>query len=92
MDHCMPCHSSDGNSVGNGLDLETNFHAATVNVASTYGDILVVPSDPASSLLYTKMEGTNSSGTGGFMPPAGLLGEGTLQIVEDWILAGALPE
>lgn len=90
--NCMPCHSAAGNAVGNGLDLETDFYAATVNVASTYGDVLVVPSDPQASLLYLKMAGTNPSGTGSLMPPAGELPASSLKIVEDWILAGALEE
>ena len=92
--NCMPCHSASGNSVGLGLDLETDFYAATVNVASSYDDghVLVVPSDAQSSLLYLKMTNAQPSGTGSLMPLQGLLPAETVKVVEDWIVAGAPEE
>ena len=91
---CMPCHSAANHDVsGFGLDLETNFHANTVNVQSGYpGFILVVPSDPANSLLYLKLAGTQPSGTEGRMPLTGPLDDGSIALVEDWILSGAPAE
>jgi cytochrome c5 len=51
----------------------------------------VAPEDPENSYLLHKMKGTADSvgGTGGVMPTSGQLPEADIQIVEDWIAAGA---
>lgn len=93
-ENCMTCHSAAAaDVVGNGLNLETDFYAATVNVASTYpGYVLVVPSDTQSSLLYLKLTATNPSGTGTVMPQTGMLPAESIAVYEDWIVAGAPEE
>ncbi len=93
-EHCFTCHSAAAaDVVGNGLDLQTDFYAATVNVASTYAPhILVVPSDPQASLLYLKMADMNPAGTGTEMPPGGTIPPASIAVVEDWIVAGAPEE
>ncbi len=65
-----------------------------MNVTSpTYGPaVLVVPGSSATSLLYAKMSGTQTSAQGGFMPTAGMLSAAKLTIVKDWIDAGATSE
>ncbi len=48
----------------------------------------VVPGDPTNSLLVQKLLGTQTSGT--IMPPGGSLSEAEIQLIVNWILAGAL--
>ncbi len=48
---------------------------------------VVVPGDPTGSLLAQKLRGTQS--LGGIMPPSGLLPEDLIQIILNWIAAGA---
>ena len=88
-DECTACHSAGGSPAG-GLDLATDPHAATVGVASVGypGQTLVIPGDPASSLLYLKI--TDPSGTwGGIMPPQGQLGTEKTEVIRSWIADGA---
>ena len=47
----------------------------------------VVPGDPDESLLYQKLQGTQT--IGGSMPPAGPLTPLQIQLILDWIAAGA---
>ncbi len=49
---------------------------------------VVVPGDAADSLLVQKLEGDQSFGT--IMPPSGSLPTAELQLIIDWITAGAL--
>jgi Planctomycete cytochrome C len=88
-DACTTCHSA-GDSPSGDLNLATDPHAATVGVASVGypGQVLVVPGDPDSSLLFLKM--TDGSGTwGGIMPPAGALGAEKIVVIRNWIVDGA---
>lgn len=89
-DHCMPCHSAATATFG--LDLETDVHAATVGVTSTYGGILVAEGSPEDSIFYTKMTGEQQDNQGTDMPPGGRLGAAFTDIVRDWILDGAPAE
>ena len=41
--HCYTCHGVTTNAAGANLNLETNFHAATVGVVGFYGLVLVTP-------------------------------------------------
>jgi mono/diheme cytochrome c family protein len=64
--------------------------------ASSYTSVLgtgdhapmIIPGDPENSFLVQKMIGTHSIGE--IMPPAGLLPEDEIQVILDWIEAGAL--
>ena len=89
-EHCIACHGTTTNHLGQNLDLETNLHAATVDVVGAYGIVLVVPNAPEESMLYMKSTDTQpATGAGIAMPPGDTLGDGTTQVVADWILAGA---
>ncbi len=76
---CIACHGNFG-----GWD------------ASSYTSVLgtgdhapmIIPGDPENSFLAQKMIGTQSIGE--IMPPAGLLPEDEIQVILDWIEAGAL--
>jgi hypothetical protein len=92
-DHCFACHGAGvATQVGNGLDLETDLHAAVVGVTGAYGVPLVIPGDSANSLLYLKLTGQMPDNTGGVMPPGGVLATGTTDLVADWIDDGATTE
>lgn len=84
---CVSCHSAS-NPRG-GLDLQTDPQAALVGVASpTWGTVLVVAGDAASSLLYQKVTGTQGT-AGDSMPPGSTLGSADAETVRAWIDAGA---
>lgn len=84
---CVVCHDADG-SLG-GLDLETDPIAATVNVTSAaFGDVLVVPGDPAASLLWRKVSGTQAADEGDPMPPGGA-DAAIADVFRAWIQDGA---
>ncbi len=48
---------------------------------------VVIPGDVANSLLAQILQGTATSGA--IMPPGGKLPDATIQIILDWIAAGA---
>jgi mono/diheme cytochrome c family protein len=76
---CVICHGNLG-----GWDA-----SSYVNVLGT-GDHapVIVPGDPENSFLAQKMVGTQIIGD--IMPPGGLLSEDEIQVILDWIEAGAL--
>lgn len=87
---CTSCHS--GGSPAGALDLQDDAHGAIVGVASALysGQVLVVPSEPESSFLLAKVEGTHDDATqGDIMPPGPGLSEANAAIVREWIAAGA---
>lgn len=88
-DHCLSCHSA-ASALG-GLDLETDAHAALVDVVAVIDDaaILVVPGSPDDSLLYTKMVDLQGIDQGGVMPSTGQLESGFTDAVATWITNGA---
>jgi mono/diheme cytochrome c family protein len=75
---CLICHGSLG-----GWD-----SSSYVNVLGT-GDHapVIIPGDPENSLLAQKMVGTQTIGD--IMPPSELLPEDEIQVILDWITAGA---
>jgi mono/diheme cytochrome c family protein len=77
---CLVCHQ--GTSGAGGWD------ASNYNSIVTSGDSgpVVIPGDMENSLLAQKILGT----TGIIMPPGGKLSDAQIQIILDWIKAGAL--
>jgi mono/diheme cytochrome c family protein len=88
------CHGLGSASGSNGLEFSdaSSAHAALVGVASAGApsETFVIAGNPDGSYLVKKLE--NASGiTGGPMPPpAGGLDPAQIQLVRDWIAAGAL--
>jgi mono/diheme cytochrome c family protein len=75
---CAICHGADG-----GWD-STSYE--TVTTTGDHGPV-IVPGDPASSLLAQKIQGSQTDG--GAMPPGTKLDERSIQTILDWISAGA---
>ena len=77
--YCTMCHGSLG-----------GWDATTYQSVMTTGDHapVIIPGDVANSFLAQKLLGTATEG--GIMPPGGKLTDDTLQIILDWIAAGAL--
>jgi len=75
---CEGCHGSFG-----------GWDASSYDSVMTSGNNapVVVPGDAAASLLAQKMLGTQTEG--GIMPPGGLLSADQVQLIVDWINAGA---
>jgi mono/diheme cytochrome c family protein len=80
-DNCAACHNAS-TKLG-GWDASTY---KTVLAGGVDGPA-VVPGDAKNSLLAQKMLGTQT--VGGIMPPGGMLSKDKLQIITDWIAAGA---
>ena len=76
---CVLCHGSLG-----------GWNAASYTSIMTSGNNapVVIPGDAANSLLAQKLFGTQASG--GIMPPSGKLSDSEIQIIVNWINAGAL--
>ena len=76
---CTMCHGAMGGWDG------TSYQAVM-----TTGDHspVVIPGDAANSLLAQKLLGTSTFGD--IMPPGGKLPDATIQVILDWIEAGAL--
>lgn len=75
---CLICHGSFGGWDSSSYD----------SVMTTGNNApVVIPGDAENSLLAQKMLGTQTIGE--IMPPAGLLPEDEIQIIIDWIEAGA---
>lgn len=77
-DKCSVCHGSLG-----------GWNAKSYETVMQSGDNApgIVPGNVAGSLLAQKLQGTQKSG--GIMPPGGKLPQKELQIILDWIAAGA---
>ena len=75
---CVLCHGSLG-----------GWNAASYSSFMTSGNHapVVIPSDALNSLLVQKLQGTQQIGT--IMPPSGKLSDTEIQIIVDWINAGA---
>ncbi len=76
---CVACHGSAG-----GWDATTWAGA----VESGNNAPVVIPGDPANSILLQMMSGTHPDGI--LMPPDGRLPDSLIQLVVDWIEGGAL--
>lgn len=75
---CTVCHGSLGGWTG------TSYQEA---LTTGEGSPTIIPGDPDNSRLAQTMLGTHPDGV--IMPPAGLLPDATVQIIIDWIAAGA---
>jgi mono/diheme cytochrome c family protein len=75
---CVMCHGTLG-----------GWDSTTYQAVMTTGDHgpVVIPGDETNSLLAQKLLGTST--IGGLMPPGGKLPDATIQIILDWIKAGA---
>jgi mono/diheme cytochrome c family protein len=78
--NCATCHNQDV-SLG-GWDSSTY---TSVMTSGTNGPV-IIPGDAANSILVKKLLGTD----GGIMPPSGSLQNDLIQLIIDWINAGAL--
>lgn len=82
---CLGCHSA-GQELG-GLDLETDFEAATVDVLGQYNVLIVDPGNPEGSMFYLKIT-NDQDGQGSDMPPGqGGLGPAATDLVYNWIVS-----
>ncbi len=91
-DACAPCHVD--NLLPSG-DLSVDSADDLVGVVDPQtGLAYVEPFDPDASYLWLKLNDRQAEvgGTGGAMPTAGPLTAGQLDLIEAWILAGALAE
>ena len=78
---CVDCHGSDG-----------GWDASTYELLMTTGDNgpVVIPGDPEASLLIQKLLGTHEEGDLMPPPPIRALNEELIQVIIDWVSAGAL--
>lgn len=76
--YCSMCHGTLG-----------GWDSSSYQEAMATGDHapVIVPGDVTKSLLVQKLQGTAT--IGGIMPPGGKLPDATIQIILDWIKAGA---
>lgn len=81
QEKCLACHNQSAHLGG--------WDASTYETLLSSGDHapVIVPGDPTNSLLAQKLLGTQKEGT--VMPPGGKLSEDLIQIILDWIKAGA---
>jgi hypothetical protein len=81
--NCTSCHFTGGTSPNL---TSGNSRTATVGVASVCtAGTRIIAGNSASSVLYLRMIG----GSCGAMPPSGILGSASTNIVKDWIDNGA---
>jgi mono/diheme cytochrome c family protein len=76
---CIPCHGSMGGWDG------TNYEAVIFSGANAP---VVIPGDSVNSILAQKISDTQDEGT--IMPPGGKMTNNEIQVILDWISAGAL--
>jgi mono/diheme cytochrome c family protein len=92
--NCVACHQAG--AAAQGLNLESgSSYAALVNRRSSEAALLLVaPKSPETSYLLLKLLGTHTTagGKGDRMPLGGSLATGDIQIVRNWIAAGAKDE
>jgi len=81
QEKCLACHSQSTHL--GGWDASTY---ATLIASGDHAPV-IVPGDPTNSLLAQKLLGTQKEGT--VMPPGGKLPDDLIQIILDWIKAGA---
>jgi hypothetical protein len=88
---CITCHTNQGRTPAQGLNLFSDPYTALVNVPSRQrqGAVLVIPGDPESSYLIRKLEGRDI--TNARMPQNGppYLTSGQILILRRWIEIGA---
>jgi menaquinol-cytochrome c reductase cytochrome b/c subunit len=76
---CSACHGSLGGWTASSY--------SGVMTTGTHGPV-IIPGDAANSLLVQKLQGTQQAGS--IMPPTGKLSNAEIQVIIDWINAGAL--
>lgn len=84
------CHAVGS---GNGMELDdAGAYDALVDAPAlgAPGQTLVVPSDPDGSYLVQKLEGTTGIAGAPMPPPFGGQDPADVQLIRDWIAAGAL--
>ena len=83
--NCISCHPNSGN-----LDLtQENAYNQIVNKTATgYSGIRVIPNEPENSILFKKINHSNSFGAN--MPLGGTLTANEVILIKKWILEGAL--
>jgi mono/diheme cytochrome c family protein len=90
--NCVVCHQSAGAS--GGLDLEDgDSYRSIVSVKSQESALARIDAGkPEFSYLLRKMDGTHvqAGGSGEQMPPTGALPPSVIQVVRDWVKAGAV--
>ncbi len=76
--YCKMCHGTSG-----------GWDSSTYQKVMTTGDHapVIIPGDATNSFLVQKLLGKSTFG--GIMPPGGKLNEQAIEIIQDWILAGA---
>jgi hypothetical protein len=79
IEYCVICHGSAG-----------NWDSTSYEAVMTSGDHapVVIPGDPEESSLAQRILGTQTEG--GLMPPAGRIPGEMIDVILDWIMAGAL--
>lgn len=83
---CSACHLNGAAS--GGLDLSKHENIVNKKSAQKSSLILIKPGDPDNSYLYMKVTGVEGI-SGSRMPPGGQLTTNQLDLLRDWILAGA---
>ena len=85
---CSGCHGGAVPDAGLNLSTADLSFANLVNQAAVgqVGATRVIPTDPDNSYLIQKMEGN----AGLVMPPSGMLPQGTINEIRQWITDGAL--
>ena len=88
VESCGSCHASSLAPT-----LSENICENSIDVMATQVDMpFIAAGDPDNSYLLHKMKGTagDVGGVESMMPPTGALSDADIQIVEDWIAAGAV--
>jgi hypothetical protein len=84
------CHAAPSSN-GMELDGRDNAYASLVDVDSEFatGEVLVIPGDADNSYLVKKLEGASGITGDPMPPPFGGIDPADVQLVRDWIDAGA---
>jgi hypothetical protein len=88
---CITCHTNQGRTPAQNLNLHLDPYAALVNVPSRErpGAVLVVPGDPESSYLIRKLEGRDINGVRMPFNTPPYLTDGQILVIRRWIETGA---
>lgn len=79
LENCSVCHGSAGGWESTSFEMVMTSGTHAPNVT---------PGDADNSLLARRILGTQTDG--GLMPPTGMMAEDEIEIILNWILAGAL--
>ena len=87
---CASCHTGGGAMLPGSMDLSdatASFNSLVNQPAVQEAFMRVAPNDAQNSYLIIKME--DRQAVGGFMPPSGTLPQADIDVVRQWIDAGA---